>query len=284
VASPLSHDSYVSPDGQTWFCVDEGNFNGGHMLARDLGPVPPVLNSGSMPEPPVVGAYNLVPFGPIPEPMHSMRGIGHTGYVSHWTAGLHVIDLSVNPGGFNEYPLIAAFDTSSMTPSVQIGNGAWDCYPHQDSGVVYVNDSEEGLNLVRVDVGHLNRYGQGSSNGVAVPRIEANARPPRLGRPFTLEVHGMLPNGFGAVVLSLREDPAYLNQTPVSVLGTTVLVDLGHSAVSLAFADAQGDTTLGIGIPNQPMMVGWKVFAQAFELVGGTTLAGSRGTWFGIAQ
>lgn len=284
VPHPLSHDSYVAPDGRTWFTVDEGQFNEGHMLARDLGPIPPVLNNGTMPEPPVVGAYNLVPFNPIPEPMHSLRGIGHTGYVSHWSAGLHVIDLSINPGGFNEYPLVAAFDTSSMPPSVTIGDGAWDCYPHQDSGVVYVNDSEEGLSLVRLDVGQVNRYGPGTANGVSVPRIVGNLRPPRIGFAYDIEIEQMLPLGLGALVLGVAEDPNYLNHTPLSLLGATILVDLNGAFVGLALADANGSMTTSTNIPNLPALVGWKIFAQALELVGGSSLAASRGTWFGIAQ
>jgi hypothetical protein len=283
-ANPLSHDSYVSLDGRTWYTIDEGDFNDGHLLGRDLGPVPPLLNNGSMPEPPVIGAYNRVPFGVIPEPMHSMRAIGNTGFVSHWSAGLHVIDLSVVPGGFNEYPLVAAFDTSTMPPSISIGDGVWDNNPFADSGVVYVNDSEEGMCLLRVDVGHLNRYGPGTSNGLGVPRIEGNARPPRAGRPYDLEIRGMLPNGLGALVIALREEPGYLNQNPQSLLGATILVDLPGAFVTLRLADAQGGFTTSASIPNQTSMVGWKLFAQALELVGTQSLAASRGTWFGIAQ
>ncbi|GAB4144141.1 MAG: hypothetical protein Fur0037_11890 [Planctomycetota bacterium] len=284
VANPLSHDSYVSPGGRYWFTVDEGNQTEGHMIARDMGASPPVLNNGTMPEPPVVGAYNLVPTGTVAEPMHSLRGIGHTGYVSHWSAGLHVIDLSAPPGGTNEYPLVTLYDTSTMPPSASIGDGLWDCHPYQDSGVVYANDSEEGLSLLRLDVGQLNRYGPATPNGAGTPRIEGNARPPRVGSAYEVEVTGLQPGNLGALLLALREDPLYMAHSPQTLLGATVLVDLPSSMAFLRVADAAGGFAIPFPIPNDPAFAGWKLFLQAFEVTSSNSLAASRGTWFGIAH
>jgi hypothetical protein len=275
----LSHDSYMSPDQTKLFVTNEGDHWAGHMTGRNMGSTLPPLNNQVLQEPPVIGTYHQQ--ASLPEPMHSIRGLGMAAFVSHWTAGLHLIDISTNPGGL-DYPLMASFDTSPLTNN-RAGDGAWDSYPYQDSGVVYVSDSELGLFVLRVDAGHLNRYGTGTSNGTSIPRIEGNIRPPRINSTYVMEIRGMTPMAAGALELSLGEDPSYLNGTPQTLMGATVLVDLASAASFLFVADAQGSFSHNEVIPNSPALVGMKLFAQVFELVNANSLAASRGTWFGIA-
>lgn len=281
----LSHDNYVTPDEQTWFVSYEGGANGGQVAGRDLGAVSVVLNNGTMPEPPVIGIYNLLQPGQVQESMHSMRGQGLTGYVSHWMGGVHVIDLSRPQGPNANYPLVASYDTSAIPPGYQVGDGVWDCYPHSDSGILYVNDSEEGLILLRVDVGHVNRYGAGTSNGNGVPRIEINNGPPRIDKTVEVEVHGMLPNSIGVLAFGGSEDPFYVStQTPLQVLGAPIYIDLNGANTPTVLSDADGKAMVPVVVPNVPQLIGVKLFSQAFELLVSLQLVSSRGTWFGIAQ
>ena len=276
--SNLSHDSYISPDGSTWFTTTEAP---GFTSARDISNLPPLTTAGTaIPEPAIVGTYSssLVQ-------LHAMEGIGSTGYVSHWMDGMHVIDLS-SPGGLgNDYHLMAKYNSSTM-PISNGGDGVWDCHPHQPSGVVYINDSEEGLFLVKVERGHVNRYGPSKANSISTPRISAEVRPPRLGSFFVFRLEGMEPGSLVLLSLSLSEEPNYMAGSPLTLAGITPLVDVQLASNLLFFPNSNGSFNRPYPIPNLPILTGMKLFSQLFELRLGTnsTMASSQGTWFGLSN
>ena len=250
------------------------------MTGRDISALPALTQSGTaFSEPAITGSYSnsLVH-------MHSIEGLGSLGFVSHWTDGLHVLDLSSPPGGLgNDYPRLAVFDSSSL-PFVALGDGAWDCHPHQPSGVIYLTDSEGGLFLLRIDRGHVNRYGPPLSNGTSVPRISAQLRPPRLGSIFVFRMDRLSPNGLGFLSLSFGEETGYLAGSPLVLGGVTVLVDVATLSNFLFFANSAGSASFPLPLPNLPSLAGLKLFSQLFELLPNDVLASSQGSWFGLGN
>ena len=78
--------------------------------------------------------------------VHNAYIVGDRVYSAWYAEGLVVTDISdpANPS------FLAQYDTSPFSPGAGF-HGAWGCYPFSPSGVVYVNDIEEGFHIIKVD-------------------------------------------------------------------------------------------------------------------------------------
>jgi choice-of-anchor B domain-containing protein len=106
---------------------------------------------------------------------HNIYVRGNLGFVAHYTAGLHVLDISdptlLTPVGY--------YDTFAGNG---LFNGAWSAYPFTGNGNVYIGDIESGLFVVSFDggsggglTGQVTEEGTGAPlAGVAVRLLEAN--------------------------------------------------------------------------------------------------------------
>lgn len=76
--------------------------------------------------------------------VHNIFVIGNLAYVSYYSAGFRIFDVS-DPANLR---LLAGYDTSPDF-ATQDFNGAFGIYPYAPSGVLYVSDIENGLHLFR---------------------------------------------------------------------------------------------------------------------------------------
>ena len=77
---------------------------------------------------------------------HNAFIIGNYAYISWYTEGLVVVDMSDS----SDLKKHASYDTSPYAPGSGY-EGAWGCYPFSPSGVVYISDRGEGLHILRVE-------------------------------------------------------------------------------------------------------------------------------------
>jgi len=143
--------------------------------------------------------------------VHNLRGVGRTGFLAHYVDGISIVDL--NDTG-SPMQALYSYDTTDLDRNVLANPnaaqalldgtlGAWDIFPHADSGLVYVSGggrpspgagvTELVQSLVfRVELGHLNRYWNAtvfpsaSSASGLFPRLVNPYGPPRAGKAFIL--------------------------------------------------------------------------------------------------
>ncbi len=253
----LTHSSWVTRDDRLLITADE--INSSFLQAFDI----------STPVPIPRGGYQTVGFI-----VHNVLLIGRTGYIAHNAEGFHMVDLA-NP---NSITRVARYDTSAFGANAGF-EGAWGVYPFADSGVIYASDRAEGLFLLRVEVGHLNRYGRPTRGGGRTPRIEAEGATPRVGaNGFQLRVEGLAPQAPFALLVSAGSGTG-------SVLGIDLHVDLNQVLVITSGADARGEALVSLPIPQNPGLATGRVYLQvvAADAAGPQGLTASRGTWLGIA-
>jgi choice-of-anchor B domain-containing protein len=79
-----------------------------------------------------------------PATIHNVHVKGHYAYISYYTAGVTIVDLT-DP----RHPVeIGRFDTNRRTGG-GIGGGCWGVYPYAPSGLVYASDMHNGLFVLR---------------------------------------------------------------------------------------------------------------------------------------
>ena len=254
--------------------------------------IPPrVMQAGTNPPVPLV----------YPEaPLHhmGMLGLGMTGYVSSWQEGLRIYDM--RPSATNPNEALAFVDTSYTSSFQQYGGTGWS-YPHpgafsayrsQDSGVIYVSDGDNGLFFVRLNVGHMHRYGKGTAemhNGqLRVPRIVAAEAPPRAHTPAALDldqrvtIENLVP---GRVVMLIAATDGVTAPTPFPTATSSCSHYLGGIISQPLFVTADANGKAAIALP--PVLPAqFRLFLQAFAFAPGTVdcVAATRGTWFGLAE
>lgn len=253
--------------------------------------------------PPQVTVVGSNPPAPLHYPIWPLRhmglqGIGYAGYASSWQEGLKVYDL--RPDCPDPDEVLAQVDTSYSTTGQPYGGptwnylypGAFSTYRLQDSGVVYVADETNGLYLVRLNVGHMNRFGVGTPeyvNGVPlVPRITADHAPPRAHLPSApdgdqgITIKDVVP---GRIVLVLVATDGAAHGTPFPSVTSACNNWLGGFFAGSIFAIA--DPSGQCDIPVPPVLPEqFRLYVQAFSFQqGGVNCeASSRGTWFGLAS
>ncbi|MCA8950560.1 MAG: hypothetical protein KDE27_13735 [Planctomycetes bacterium] len=226
-----------------------------------------------------------------------LLGLGYTGYVSSWQEGLILYD--VRPANRHPYEILAQLDTCYSASSGPYGGPTWNnlypgsfaIYRAQDSGVIYVSDDVSGLYLVRVNVGHMHRYGQGSGESYngdwLIPRITAEYAPPREQDPQNpdpdqrITIRDLVP---GRAVMLLAATAGRQDGVPFPDPQSTCSLNLAGliSAPIFAVADASGRAEVAVPpvLPEQ-----FRLFLQAWSFQSGSTAcaASTRGTWFGLA-
>ncbi len=266
-------------------------YNANRVLTISEGP-PRVPLTGSNPT-----SYVTWPQSPMRQ--MAMLGLGYTAYVSSWEDGLVVYDA--RPTNTDPNQILASVDTCFSSSSQPYGGPTWHTlYPgafavhrSQDSGVIYVSDETNGLFLVRLNVGHVHRFGQGVGelhNGeVLVPRIVSDQAPPRQHPGWNpdpdqkLTVENLVP---GRAVLVLAGTEGRVSPLPFPTAAGPCLNYLGGFVTQTPIfltADASGTAKLPLppGLPEQ-----FRLFVQAWSFVPSTTtcMASTRGTFFGIAR
>jgi hypothetical protein len=228
-----------------------------------------------------------------------LQGIGHAGYAPSWQDGVLLYDLRTDRANPNE--VLAQVDTSPCSPGSTSGGpqcsqtypGVFGVHRLQDSGVVYAADDTNGLFLLRLNVGHVHRFGVGTAEvhgGVPlVPRIVTEDAPPRMHFPWApdpdqgITIRDLVPGR--AVVLAIATDGLAAG-VPFPAPGSPCLSWLGGivAGALITTADAQGRVEVALPpvLPEQ-----FRLFLQAFSFapvgLGYDCVAASRGTWFGIA-
>lgn len=261
-----AHNAWISEDDKILCATDEITRNGvsAHMTVYDL-----TTMSNTQPSP-KVGDYDLGSNYVV----HNVYVSGRTAYLSHYADGIHMVDLAdpTNP------TQLARYDTSAQVTGY---NGAWGCYPFEDSGVIYGSDIENGLFALQMDRGHMNRYGTGTpSTRGPTPRARFDGASPRVNAgALRIECENLEPNRACWIVLAA---------TPASaagrILGAEVHVDLiGGRVVGPFAADAAGKLSIPAPVPNDTGLTGGRIYMQLFADQGNGTLSSSKGMWAGIA-
>ena len=256
-----NHNVWVSDDESLLCVTDEiaRRWNSPHMTVWDI----------SNPRSPVKrGDYDL---GTI---VHNVFILGRTAYMSHYTDGVHVVDLT-DPA---QPTRIASYDTSTVSGGY---NGCWGVHPFADHGLVYASDMQNGLYVLEIQAGHMNRYGAGTpgTNG-GVPRATFQAATPRVGATgLRLSVDNLEPNASAWLIVGWA-------QGNVNVAGVDIHVDPQASYATDFAADAQGHADVALPIPADANLGNQRVYMQivARDSQAANGFSASRGMWFGIAQ
>ena len=251
----FTHSAWATDDHKLLFTTDENAT--GYLQAYDV----------TNPSAPVALSSYVLP-GYI---VHNVYGIGRTVYLACYNDGFHMVDVG---NAATTIKTLAYYDTSTISSTF---TGAWGCYPWTDSGVVYVSDMQRGLFVLQIDRGAMNRYGSGVPGPLGVPRARFEGGSAMVDSPnFRLELSNLTPNAPYALVLSHA-------QANYPLLNVTLHVDPAHPAVVNGVADAQGNASVPLPIPNDQNLTIGRVYAQILT-ANGNQLAASRGMWFGIAQ
>jgi choice-of-anchor B domain-containing protein len=255
----FTHSAWVSDDDRLLIVTDENNW--GVLQTYDITDKRnPVLR----------GTY-----GTNGHIVHNIFMLGPSAHIAHNSEGYHFVDLT-DPANVRK---LANWDTSPHGPGTGY-TGMWGCYPFQESGIVYGTDREEGLFCFEVQVGHLNRYGNGTANGSGrVPRAEITRATPRVGAAgFALRVTGLAPNARFSLFVSSGPGST-------RILGVDVLLDLSFLLGVDGTADGSGVAVVPLGLPQDPGLANLRVYAQvvALDPTGPQGMTASRGMWFGIA-
>lgn len=249
-----THNAWVTDDDKTMVTTGE-DLNAKFGVYDITNPAAPVLKSTYF-TPGYIG--------------HDAFGIGRTIFLSYYRDGVHVLDVS-NPSAPRK---IAYFDSSSGAFSNE-WHGCWGVYPYSDSGIVYLSDIENGLYVLRIDNGHMNRYGTGTAGTGGVPRIQFDGASPMVGAAaMELRLSKLDPNSPFALVVSGA-------QASVPFQNITIQVDLTNPVIVSGVADANGKATIPMPVPNDPGLGNGKIYMQVIGTSGGS-LTASRGHWFGI--
>lgn len=255
------HNVWVSDDDQV-LCVTDEIERGGPNAALTVWDI-------SNPRAPVqTDDYSL---GSI---IHNVFVLGRTAYMSHYTDGVHVVDIT-DPHNISS---VGNYDTSTIASGY---HGAWGVHPFTDNGQIYVSDIENGLYVFEMQCGHMNRYGMPTTGtGGATPRAIFADATPRVGASgLKLDIEGLAPNGQAFLFLGFA--PGSL-----SVLGVEIHIDPAQAFSVDLTADANGKVTVPLPIPNDPNAANQRVYMQILAQDAGAPQgwSASRGMWMGICQ
>ena len=255
------HNVWVSDDDQVMAVTDEISRGGNspHLTLWDISnPARPVQR----------GKYDLNGI------VHNVFIIGRTAYMSHYYHGFHMIDMA----NLSNPAMVAEYDTSSSTSGY---NGAWGVYPFADSGLIYVSDISNGLYVLRVTAGHMNRYEIGTKGSAGlIPRMKFDGATPRVGvTALKLKIMKMRPNSAGALLVAAGKGK-------FNLFGVQINVDPATVQVVRFRSDSNGRAVLPAAIPNNPGLAGGRVYMQILAEDAGNAngFSASRGMWTGIAK
>lgn len=162
-AGAATHNCWLNEDGRYLLTTDETA--GGHLRVWDV---------QNLTDPREVASWEVP--GDRNSIVHNVYVRGSYAYLSHYTAGLQILDISdpthpVRVGYYDTYPGSGGY------------NGAWGCYPFAASGHVYISDIQSGLYVFGFDAldgrieGRITDSASGQGlGGVDVRDRSANAR------------------------------------------------------------------------------------------------------------
>ncbi|MDX1463765.1 MAG: choice-of-anchor B family protein, partial [Marinirhabdus sp.] len=144
---PISSVAYdqIGYTHQGWFTEDQQYFIAGDELdelnfgfmSRTL-----IFDFTDLDNPVLLSEYG----GPTPAIDHNGYVKGNLYYLSNYTAGLRILDVSqISTGNINE---IAHFDSFPTDNSASF-NGAWSVFPYFQSGHIIISDINSGFYLVK---------------------------------------------------------------------------------------------------------------------------------------
>ena len=195
--------------------------------------------------PSVIGVYS----SPHAAVDHNQYIKGNHTYEANYRAGLRILELTnVASGTLNE---VAYFDIYPSSNSNQF-NGAWSNYPYFDSGVVIVSGIEQGLYVLRPNLGPPPTPTP-TSPPTTVPPTNTPAPPTNTPEPGTCVTYNStnvpvsLPNGTASITSNLS----------VSGSGTiddvNVSVNMPHAwPGDLSFTLSHQDTGTAVTIIDRP--------------------------------
>jgi choice-of-anchor B domain-containing protein len=168
------------------------------------------------------------------------------------------------------------------------GVGAWNVYPFQPSGTVYVTGipAAEGLWSVRIACGVGERYGRGTAgSGGHVPVIDWNQGIAQVGNAgYRLESRSLLGGTAALLLLGARA-------AAIPVAGVELAVDptgplLVMTTTASGAGPGQGTAGIPLALPNDPALAGATLRAQWLALDPAATagLSASRGMQFTLCR
>ena len=204
--------------------------------------------------------------------VHNVFVMGRTAYMSHYREGVQIVDLA-DP---TKPTMVASYDTSN-----NFGFGCWGIHAFSDHGLIYATDQTQGLYVLQIDCGHMNRYEKGTVGSTGLmPRARFDGATPRVGAAaLRIEVENLQPNA----PLWLLAGP---NAGKANLLGVQVNVDLSTAVIKRYQADTNGNASLPAPIPNAPGLANTRIYMQVVALDTGNAngFSASRGFWTGLCR
>ncbi len=107
-------------------------------------------------------------------------------------------------------------------------------------------------------------FGTGSPTSIGTPSIAASAAPVIGDATFAINASGLIPGGgpFAGIILDLG---SALPGIPVPGAPATALLYANPTVISIVFASAGGDASLGLPLPPNAQLMNQTVIAQAFD-------------------
>jgi choice-of-anchor B domain-containing protein len=244
----FTHNVWVSADDRIAGTTDESS--NGHLALYDISNPNNVNKLSEF----TTGTGSII---------HNTYLEGNVAHCAWYTDGYVAVDIQdpVNP------TLLAYYDT--YKPPASGYTGAWACYPYQPSGVVYVNDTATGLYIVEIDCLPAAFYGSGlAGTGGYTPSIDETGGLANAGNGgYGIVAEGLLGGAPGAFFVGTASGS-------VPAFGGTILVDLFQPILVLPFVAGgagagAGTASTPFPLPNNPALVGLKLFGQALALDAG---------------
>lgn len=236
-----THNVWANADDTRAYTSDEAG--GGHMAIWDITTKTNVQKLGEWS--PFTGAI-----------IHNVYVKGNVAHCAWYADGYYAVDVSSSTAPRR----LASFDTNPASGGSF--TGAWGAYPFQPSGVVYVNDTSNGLFILDVPCLPLAHYGTGLAGGGGFT--------PQLAEPSGLANLGNLGYAIRAVNLEGGQPGLFvlgLNSASIPAFGGTFLVDpngmVTSSFTASGSGSGNGQATMSLPVPNLPALDGLSLYVQA---------------------
>jgi len=240
----FTHNAWANADDTLAFTTDESG--GGHLA---------IWNIQDKQDVQLLSEWETVGSAVI----HNVYLEGNIAHCSWYTDGYVAVDVS-SPSAPR---MLAQYDTSPLSGGSY--DGAWGAYPYQPSGVIYVNDQQEGLFLLELECRPATPYGTGlaGSSGIVPTLWEPNGLADLGNASYAIEAQNLLGGSAGLFLLGL-------GPTSLPVFGGQLLVDpigmVTAPFVASGTGAGAGQAQLPLPIPPNPLLVGLQLFTQALAL------------------
>ncbi len=188
-----------------------------------------VFDVADLDAPTLVGSYDSA----NPAIDHNQYVKGNFSYQANYRSGLRILDISgVATANLTE---VAFFDVYPADDAAQF-NGAWSNYPYFDSGIVVVSGIEQGLFVLRPDLGPV--------DNPPTVTLDAPAEGATVSGSVLVEATASDDNGVTQVEFFVDGNSIGVDTTsPYSVTWDSTTVPDGAHVVSATATDTIGQTT-----------------------------------------